>query len=91
MADITKSNVFTDHNPEIDLPEVAEEYLDAWMESADIEQVAVVFGMAAKLHEVLTDEQKAKLSDYERAALERIHEDADDVAISDEVAKGLQV
>lgn len=82
---ITKNNVFN-QEPDFELPEVAEDQLGDWIDTADIEHIAMAVGFSAKLWEVLTDVQKEMLSPYQRAALEKFYDMASDTAICDEVA-----
>lgn len=81
MADkqFTKDNAFSNeaHLEFSAIPEVA---TDA-TEDMSAEEVVMAVAFSGLLWEVLTDDQKASLTNWERAALERLAEMSDDMAM----------
>lgn len=88
---ITKDNVFTSRNvtPDFEIEEATEEWVNEWADHADTEEFVLAVGFSAKLWSILSPEQKAKLSPYQRAALEKFSDWADEFIISDYVAVDL--
>lgn len=78
-APINTDNVFDNEDAMPNFPEVAYDLADELKEEA----VIVAVGFSSLLWEVLTDEQKRRLSEWERAALERLHELGDDTGLED--------
>lgn len=88
--EITSKNVFSSGaEPDFELPEVAQDYLEDWTEDVDTDHVALLFGFASALWAVLDDDKKSRLSPYQRAALESFADTADDIGVSDEIANKL--
>lgn len=79
MADtgITKDDINFDDEPEFEVSDAAAELCD------DIDGYAILaaIGFSSLLWEIMTDDQKTQLTDWERAALEKLHEFGDEVGL----------
>lgn len=79
MSEINSKNVFSEPS---NIPNFAESAYDLVDEIPD-DALVTALGFSSLLAEVLTDEQKAKLTPWERAALEHLHNLGDEVGLED--------
>jgi hypothetical protein len=74
---INTETVFDDESAYPDFPEVAYDLVEEMSGEALIAAV----GFSSLLWEILTDEQKGQLSDWDRAALQRLSDLSDDTGL----------
>lgn len=77
--EISVDHVFDDTDAMPEFPEVAFDLVD----ELNGEGTVTAIGFASLLSEVLTDEQKAKLSDWERAALQNLTNLSDECGLEE--------